>query len=81
MEATDQIDRLIESRRQGREEANALEAIWAASERRVLEKRREENKIAWIAHYRGLTAAHLKMALDCRRRAREMQATEVKETV
>ena len=73
-----EIDRFIErqAQRTGADEANAIEAMWRASERAHAAKQRKENRSAWIAHYRGLTAAHLKMALDCRRRARELEATE-----
>ncbi len=67
MEATDQIDRLIESRSKGREKANELEAFWRASELRVLAKQREENRTGWFAYY-----SHL--AHSCRRRADEYEA-------
>ena len=76
------LNKFIDSqakKRKGAEEANALEAMWAASERRVQAQRREENKALWVEHYRRLTVAHLELAKDFRRRAREVQAIEVKE--
>ena len=72
------IDRQAKKRR-GADAANKLEEFWAASERRVLKARREENRTAWVEHYRHLTVVHLELAKDFRRRAREMQAIEVKE--
>ena len=56
------IDRFIDQRSKQREESNALEAMWRASERRVLEKRREENRTSWIIYYTHL--AH-----SCRQQA------------
>ena len=67
MEATDQIDRLIESRAKGREEANAIAALWRASERAHAARKREENRSAWIHYFEHL--AH-----GCRRRAEEYDA-------
>ncbi len=63
------LDRFIESRakRKGADEANLLAMEWAASERRVLEKRREENRTAWIIYYSNL--AH-----GCRQRAQKYEA-------
>ncbi len=62
------------------EEAELLAAEWAASERAHERKRREENRLAWIEHYRGLVRAHISLARDARRRMREMQTTKVEET-
>ncbi len=70
----------VGEKRAGQQAANELEEFWAASERRLLEKKREENRRAWVEYYSRLTVAHLEMAKDFRRRAREMQANELKET-
>ena len=70
-----ELNRLVErqAKRTGAEEANALAAIWAASERRDLERRREKNRELWCEHYRRLAASSLKAARDYRRRARELE--------
>lgn len=76
-----QIDAFIEKRqaqRTGADEQNALETLWAASERRELARRREENRRLWIAHFEALVRIHIRLARDARRRARELQ-TDVKE--
>ena len=70
MEATDQIDRLIEKRQAkqtGADEANAVEAMWRAGERAHAAKQREENRTAWFAYF-----SHL--AHSCRQRAEEYEA-------
>ena len=71
-----EIDRFVNSRSKQREDANALAAIWAASERRELAKRREENRAAWADYYRRLAGANLLAARDYRRRARLLEAGE-----
>ncbi len=78
MEATDQIDKLIESRakRTGADEANAIEALWRASERAHAAKQRQENRTAWCDYYRRLAACNLKAARDYRRRARLLENGE-----
>ncbi len=62
--------------RAGQEAANALEAVWAASERRELAKRREENRTLWVQHLRRTAAAHLRIARSARARARVLEAGE-----
>lgn len=59
-----QIDAFIESRNKGRAEANAIAAMWRASERAHAAKQREENRTSWVLYY-----THL--AQGCRRRAEE----------
>ncbi len=76
MEATDQIDRLIESRAKGREEANALAQLEKAEDLRRLLETRQENRILWIEHFRRLAACSLAAARDYRRRARALEANE-----
>lgn len=76
MEATDQIDRLIESRRQGREEANALAQLERAEDARRLKAMRQEHKVLWVEHYRRLAACNIRAARDFRRKARELGANE-----
>ncbi len=73
MEATDQIDRLIESRARGREEANALAQLEKAEDLRRLQAMRAEHKVLWIAHYRRLAFASLQNSRDYRARARALE--------
>ena len=62
-----EIDKFISSRSKQREEANAIAAMWRASERAHAAKQREENRTGWIIYY-----THL--AQGCRRRAEEFDA-------
>lgn len=78
MEATDQIDRLIESRSKGRETANAEAERVKADDARRLSEWREANRRAWAEHYRRLVVVHIKMARDFRRRARELETNQPK---
>ena len=78
MEATDQIDRLIESRARGREEANAEAALERAADRRRHDEYREACRELWAIHLRRLAGNYLAMARDARRRARALE-TNVKE--
>ena len=57
-----QIDQFIEKRAKDREEANQEEELWRASERRVREKRREENRELWIAFHGRQHRAFLDLA-------------------
>lgn len=78
-----ELDKFINSqakKRKGAEEANALEAMWAASEARALAKQREENRTAWVEHYRMVAAAHLKLARSFRQRARQVESIDLKES-
>ncbi len=63
----------VREARPGQQAANRLEAVWAASERRVLEKRREENRQAWCERYRSLSCVHLRLAKDFRKQARKLE--------
>ena len=78
-----ELNRLVErqAQRTGADEANAIEAMWRASERAHAAKQREENRIAWCDYYRHLAACNIRAARDFRRRAKELEAIEVKETV
>ncbi len=56
------IGELINKRSRERSEANAISEVWASSEKRHRERRREENREAWVAFYRGLARAHHDLA-------------------
>ncbi len=67
------IDQFIERRARQNDEANRLEAAWAESERRVIEKRREANRQSWIAYYGHMHRLHLGLAAEhANRRSRLM---------
>ncbi len=78
--AESEIDKFIASRSDSRKAANEEAARQRAEDARKLREMRQEHKVLWVEHYRRLAACNLKAARDYRRRAREMQATEVKET-
>jgi hypothetical protein len=59
-----QIDQFISKRAREKREANAVEAAWTESERRVREKRRQTNRQAWIDHYAHMHRLHLSLAAE-----------------
>ncbi len=63
-----ELNKFIDSqaKRKGADAAYLLAMEWAASEARILAKRREENRTAWIIYY-----SHL--AHGCRQRAQEYE--------
>ncbi len=76
MEATDQIDRLIEGRSKGRAEANREAERVKAEDRRKREEMHQEHKVLWIEHFRRLTITHLELAKDYRRRAQALSDSQ-----
>ena len=58
------LDAFINKRSREREEANRVEAVWAESERRVREKRRQTNRQAWIEHHGHMNLLHLGLAAE-----------------
>lgn len=70
-----EIDRFLDSqasKRQGEDAANLAAMEERARTERKAATMREENRKAWIEHYRKLTDNYLKLALDARRRSREI---------
>lgn len=71
-----ELERMVEKRqdgRSGREKANAESALQRAEDLRRLRARREEKRRLWREHYHGLVRAHIRLARDARRRARELE--------
>jgi hypothetical protein len=68
------IDAFIEHRARQKADANAEEAAWAESERRVRAKRREENRRLWIDYYGRMHHAHLGIAEGHARRRSQLLA-------
>ncbi len=58
------IDAYIERRARGRDEANAISEVWASSEKRHRERRREENREAWAEYHRGLALVYHALAAE-----------------
>jgi hypothetical protein len=61
-----------QAKRKGKDAANAHQAFLDAEDARKLRELHEENRHLWIGHYRRLTDSHLKMAIEARRKAREL---------
>ena len=71
-----ELERMVEKRSDGRtgaEKANAEAALQRAADLRRLQAQREANRSAWCEHYHGLVRAHIRLARDARRRARELE--------
>ncbi len=70
--AESEIDRFIASRADSRKAANEEAAAWARADRARLEETRTQNRTLWREHYRRMVVVHIKMALDYRRKLREL---------
>lgn len=70
---TTEIDKLIQSRTQGRKKANLDAALERAADRRQREAYREECRELWAMHLRRLSGNYMVMARDARRRARALE--------
>ncbi len=71
-----ELERFIEKRSRDRTKENALEEAWVASERRHLQKRREENAALWRSFHLGqaerLEQTAAALAASHRQRAAEL---------
>jgi hypothetical protein len=47
-----------------REQANVLAAAWKASEARHRDRKRQQNRWAWIRHFDRMSASHEALAED-----------------
>ena len=70
--AGDELDRLIERRAAGREEATAAEEAWKSSVRRHNAKLRRQHRAAWFAHFSALADSLRRSADHYERRALEL---------
>ncbi len=59
-----ELDAFVLKRSASQEKANKLEEAWAASERRVRAKRREQNRQAWLDFYERMNRLHLGLAAE-----------------
>jgi hypothetical protein len=78
-----ELDRLIEKRHDQRVQSEGErleEELWRESERKHQAKRREENRIAWCAYYRGIAGALYARAEEYIVRAEKLENGHRKET-
>ena len=70
-----EIDNFIanQARRKGADEANLEAQRQREIDLKRLAAMRSENRAAWITHLRASARAHLHIARDARRRARELE--------
>ena len=69
-EAVEQaLDHFIEKRAREKADANRVEELWAASERRDQELRRRERREAWLEHERHMARLHADLAEEHRAKA------------
>ncbi len=64
-----ELDAFVERRAREARDANKVEELWAASERRVRERRRRENCSLWYSHHCHLHEVHQALADRHRERA------------
>jgi hypothetical protein len=64
-----ELDSFIEKHAREVKDAERVEEIWAESERRDREKKREKNRDAWVVHERLMQRLHLDLADEHRAKA------------
>lgn len=74
--AEQQIDLFIEKRAREKRDANAIEELWAASERRDRERRRRDNCAAWYAHEMHMSELHAALSEEHRAKAEALNGSE-----
>ena len=67
-----QLDAFIERRARERADANRTEELWAISEARERERRREENREAWRSYHLLLAGNHAALCDGHRAKAEEL---------
>ncbi len=71
-----ELDRFVEKRaREVRDQEN-VEALWKESARRDLQRRREENRLAWLEHERHMERLHAGLCEEHRIRADELAGAQ-----
>lgn len=59
-----ELDRFVNARARQNDEQRRVEAAWADSERRVVEKRRRANRQSWLSFHESMHKTHLKIAAE-----------------
>lgn len=72
-----ELDRIVDKRAREAEEQSRVEEAWKASERAHRQRRRQENRQAWIAFHRGLARSHAALSESHEERATRLAAGEV----
>ena len=79
--AETEIDKFINRRAEGREEANAIVKAWEESERRHKAKLAEERCIEWAQYYAKLASSHAKLSEHFEEKALEVSNNGYRTTV
>ena len=69
-----ELDAFVKKRAREAKDAEKVRELWAESERREREKRRQQNGWGWIRHFEGLARAHRALALENDNRVARVQA-------
>jgi hypothetical protein len=68
-----EITRMIERRsRKGDVDTDEREELYMESVRRFHERRREQNRWAWVRYFDRMAGSHAKLSQDYKRRAEEL---------
>ncbi len=76
MEATDQLDALIQRRATGTEAANERERIWKRGLEAHHAEHQEANRHRWVAYFKTLARNHAALAEENERRAADLVERE-----
>lgn len=74
--AEQQIDEFIRKRSREKADEQKIAELWAESDRREREKRRRENRRAWLEYERHLERVHMNLALEHRSKAEALTDVE-----
>jgi hypothetical protein len=69
-----ELDAFVNKRARQAKDAERVQELWAESERREREKRRQQNGWGWIRHFEGLARAHRTLALENDNKVARVQA-------
>ncbi len=69
-----ELDSFIQKRARQAKDAQRVHELWAESERREREKRRQQNGWGWIRHFEGLARAHRNLAKENEGKAARVRA-------
>ena len=69
-----ELDAFVKKRVREAKYAEKVRELWAESERREREKRRQQNGWGWIRHFEGLARTHRTLALENDNKVARVQA-------
>lgn len=70
------LNRLIERRARHNERVNAEATMYRLSNARKAEARRQENRVAWVEHFRCMALVHHDLAAENAAKADELEANK-----